>query len=222
MSFYNWPTLKSERPERNVWSWVKTRIRPQIQHKSLDSDKKTFSYADFVLVHDALADNVDKRAYLDDLYSNGSFAQARFAKNDELQTKIEVASTILPDTEYQEQKSGQPGDNSIPTRDSDEELDERDARQAEELELSWEPWRIPNYLAPQMEAAQHGAAGFDANRINPNLDTKLENGVTAYGDEPAVKALTKAVNKHPRVWTEKNDFVQIPLERQMTLPLKDS
>lgn len=66
---------------------------------SLESDRKLFSYADFVLVHNALADNVEKWAYFDDLYSNGSFAQAKFAKNDEPQTKIEVASKILPNTE---------------------------------------------------------------------------------------------------------------------------
>lgn len=72
-----------------------------------------------------------------------------------------------------------------------------------------------------MDAAQHGAAGFDANRISPKLETKLENGITAYGDEPIVKAFAAAVNKHPGVWMEKNDFVQVPLERQMTIPLKD-
>lgn len=72
-----------------------------------------------------------------------------------------------------------------------------------------------------MDAAQDGAASFDANRTKPNLETKLENGATVYGDEPTVKALAEAVNKHPRVWTEKNASVQIPLECQMTLPLKD-
>lgn len=72
-----------------------------------------------------------------------------------------------------------------------------------------------------IDAAQHGSAGFDANRISPNLETKLKNGASVYGDKPTVKALAEAVNKHPRAWTEKSDPVQIPLECQMTLPLKD-
>nr|OMP83046.1 Retrovirus-related Pol polyprotein from transposon gypsy [Diplodia seriata] len=72
------------------------------------------------------------------------------------------------------------------------------------------------------EGLDHGAAGFNADRIQPEKETRLRNGVTVYGEPTTVEALAKVVNKYPAIWTEKNDFVQIPEERLMTIPLKEN
>ena len=56
---------------------------------------------------------------------------------------------------------------------------------------------------------------------NPFLETVLDNGVNVYGDAAAVRQIADLVVEYPTIW-ESQGFVQIPLERWMTVPLKPS
>ena len=51
------------------------------------------------------------------------------------------------------------------------------------------------------------------------METVLDNGVKVYRDPAAVKQIADLVVEYSTIWESKG-FVQIPLERWMTVPLK--
>ena len=56
---------------------------------------------------------------------------------------------------------------------------------------------------------------------NSSLEAILSNGVKVYGDATAVKQIAELVAEYPTIW-ESQDFVQIPPERWITVPMKPS
>ena len=55
--------------------------------------------------------------------------------------------------------------------------------------------------------------------VDPNLETKLPNGITIYGDDNQVKAIKEVLCRYPRIWEDNGNLVDVPEENWLTIPL---
>lgn len=62
--------------------------------------------------------------------------------------------------------------------------------------------------------------GLTVTSVNSSYENRLPNGIRICGDQETVTRISALVSEYPSIW-ESSGFVQIHLERWMTVPLHD-
>ncbi|KAF1992648.1 hypothetical protein K402DRAFT_416287, partial [Aulographum hederae CBS 113979] len=75
----------------------------------------------------------------------------------------------------------------------------------------------------RVDSELHALAAIDQDVVAGLLDkeTRLQNGITVYGNEEAVERITRLTEEFPELWTDRGTTIKVPPDQHMTVPLKD-
>lgn len=73
-------------------------------------------------------------------------------------------------------------------------------------------------LAEHLPVTPNHQAGIRVPTLKLGLKTRLANGIRVYGEPLVIQQISDLVEEFPSIW-EPSGFVQIPLERWITMPL---